>query len=756
MKNIKSNKQKTQKVLATLVMGMNLVNTVTPVAVAMQNVPEQIDVLPVPTQTEAQPLEYTFLPHTLNFVDSVIFSKAEAKDIPAGKVDKLEDGDEMKVPARQVGEVEINNNGTQTISGGGLGKIGTQFQGTQTIETGGSGYIKRCFDGVQEVSAFGNGIIDTMNFFRKDPEDLATLQMISKNGFGKIETMNGGCQLIWDGKGRINTMNSGVQNVSDGVGNINIMNDGLQVMYGGATGRIAEQKGGEQVISFGVGIIEELKGGLQQINSRGSSLDTTMSDGVIAFSGIGGKLINATVHGGVVFLPDNSTQGENYTFGGNFTFDGGLINMARGLNRLNIGEPLVFKDIDSYETLTIENLKKGGGTFVMNTDLESEKDSDKITIKNADAGTSYVKVVDKSLQGTKPVSANKKLLLITVENGKADFVGKEINKGGLWSVTPTIKNGKDIGESDKDWYLINISKTVTKDTKVLLEDSDNAYALWRNTNDTMRKRLGELHLLDNAADGDGIWARYTGGKFGADSFDASYHMYQLGYDKADNDKSTYGFALEKGSASGSYGFGNSKDKLFAGSFYGVWTGEDGSYTDVTAKLGQLSSDIKSQGEYPDKADYKNRTCSLSVEYGKKIVLDKYGAFVEPQAQFVVGRMSGADYTTERGNKVQLGGVNSYIGRLGFVLGQKAESGNEVYFKASVLREFGGNRDVQMQAANGDNLDMSKDYGDTWFELGLGTNIKLSKASYFYGDIERSFGADIKKRWQINAGLRFSF
>ena len=62
----------------------------------------------------------------------------------------------------------------------------------------------------------------------------------------------------------------------------------------------------------------------------------------------------------------------------------------------------------------------------------------------------------------------------------------------------------------------------------------------------------------------------------------------------------------------------------------------------------------------------------------------------------------------------------------------------------------------MQAANGETLAISKDYGDTWFELGLGTNIKLSKSSQFYGDIERSFGADIQKKWQINAGVRFEF
>ena len=64
--------------------------------------------------------------------------------------------------------------------------------------------------------------------------------------------------------------------------------------------------------------------------------------------------------------------------------------------------------------------------------------------------------------------------------------------------------------------------------------------------------------------------------------------------------------------------------------------------------------------------------------------------------------------------------------------------------------------MHMKAANGETMSASREYGDSWFEVGLGANIHLSKASYFYGDIERSFGGDIEKKWQINAGVRFAF
>lgn len=48
--------------------------------------------------------------------------------------------------------------------------------------------------------------------------------------------------------------------------------------------------------------------------------------------------------------------------------------------------------------------------------------------------------------------------------------------------------------------------------------------------------MGDLRYRTNEQDGDGLWARYVGGKFGSGSFDGNYNLFQLGYDKADNEK----------------------------------------------------------------------------------------------------------------------------------------------------------------------------------------------------------------------------
>lgn len=417
------------------------------------------------------------------------------------------------------------------------------------------------------------------------------------------------------------------------------------------------------------------------------------------------------------------------------------------------------------DTLTVSDYSGEDGNFIMDTDLNSQLNGDKITIVSAATGTTYVQGKDASHVNGVEVIGNKNLLLITDASENAKFAGKNLNAGGLWDVTPTIKNGLEavdaagnsVGSAD-EWYLTKLEKVINNDTETLLDAADSSYALWRNTNDSLRQRLGDLRYRNDKTDGDGIWARYTGGRFGSGDFAGRYNMYQLGYDKADNAKSTYGFAIDSGTGRSDYSFGSGKDKLWAGSLYGTWYGEGGSYTDVVARVGQFDTDIKSYGDYPDKANAKSHAYSLSVEYGKTIELNKQaGTFIEPQVQFIAGSLGSSSYTTDRGNNVYLGGINSYIGRIGFIAGQKTPDGNDVYFKANVLKEFGGsNRDIHMLAANGETLSTSKDYADTWFELGLGANIKLGKTSHFYGDIERSFGADIQKKWQVNAGVRFEF
>lgn len=728
MKERRLSKKKNQQILATLAMGINLVNSMIPLAAALRELPNKSDLQVQQPKREVKTLEYTVLPHTLNFVENMVFGKAEAADY------SVDFGVSSGVASMSSGDIMVIKGGTGTVD--------TMSGGVQYISKGGTG----------TVSALNGGS-----------------QNIYKEGIGAVETVISGYQNIWNGgTGTVNTMSGGQQFISRGSGIVYTMSGGMQIIFSGGTGIVITMNDGSQAIrNSGFGTVSALNGGTQQIYAGGTALDTNIYGGTQL---IGGSAVNTTIDVGVAVMLDGNAfvsgltmsggeymlgaDGGDYNILGQFEFTGGRLDMTQNKNGTQTG---------TQEELTIENLDKAGGTFIMDTDLNNEE-GDKITIKEAaNVGTSYIQVNDTSLlNGT--VTDHKNLLLVTDNSGKLTFEGKDLNNGGIWTFTPEIENGLNVKDnagnvigSKEEWYLTHIDRSVNNDTQVLLDGSDSSYAMWRNTNDTLRKHLGDLHYRTNKKGVEGIWAHYTGGKFGGSGFDSSYNMYQLGYDKADNAKSTYGFALESGTGHADYSFGSGKDKLFSGSFYGTWTGDDGSYTDVVAKIGQFDADIKSYGDYPDKASYKNRAYSVSIEYGKTIELsEKSGTFVEPQLQFIAGRLESSEYTTDRGNNVYVGGLNSYIGRVGFVAGQKTKDGNDVYFKASALHEFGGCRDIHMAAANGETLSMSKDYSDTWLEVGIGTNIKLSKASYFYGDIERSFGGEIEKKWQVNAGVRFEF
>lgn len=770
MKERKLSKKKSQQILATLLMGMNLVNSMAPMAAAMQKLPAEGELQVQKPKSEAKPLEYTVLPQAFNYVENLVIGRAEAAeyDVASGQTSSLAEmgsGDRMDISAGGTGTVSTMRGGTQCISSGGTGTVDNMSSGYQFVFNEGTAYIDTLNDGYQTLSG-GTGAVNIMNDGH---------QNIYSGGTGNVSIISGGTQNVYN-SGIINMMSGGTQNIfsggtgivsnmdngnqftlDSGIGIIEVMNNGYQTISSGGTGTVSNMNGGHQhIYSAGTAVDTIMNDGHQFIYNNAAALNTTINGGTAVMLGELAIVEDVTMTGGEYLL---GADGGSYHIGGKFEFTGGNIDMAKNIPGMTTGT-------GTYETLTIDNLQKGGGTFIMDTDLVSETNGDKIKITNAEAGsTYYVQVKDASLTNNTPVLGEKKLLLITDASKNAIFIGKEINNGGIWEITPDIKKETEFTDSvgnlagdASEWYLTNLQKKVNKDTEVLLEGGAGSYALWRNTTDTLRKRLGELHLSDESTEREGVWVRYTGGKYdsGSENFDGSYNMYQLGYDKEADTKSVYGIAIESGNGKTSYSFGSGEDKVFTGSLYGTWKADDGSYTDVVAKIGQFDTDIKSYGEYPDKASYKNKGYSLSVEYGKTIELNKEeGTFIEPQAQLIIGRLSGSDYITERGNKVSMGGVNSYIGRVGFAIGKQYENGSNVYFKLSLLNEFGGDRNISMLAANGEAYIDKKEYGDTWFELGIGTNIKLSDNSYFYGDIENGFG-DIKKKWQINAGVRFNF
>ena len=447
----------------------------------------------------------------------------------------------------------------------------------------------------------------------------------------------------------------------------------------------------------------------------------------------------------------------------NMTGDSSVTNLI-----LNSGAVVNMKANSAYQQLSANNFSGSNGIFYMKTDLDSQTDGDKVHLTQADAGSSgKVQVYDASFVRGKEVTGTRHLLLITDDSGQASFTGESLNRGGLWDVTPTIQNGSYVRNNlgvadakDTEWYLTKLEKTVNEDSRPLLVGGDNVYGMYRHSLDTLRQRRGNLRQRNKKDDADGIWVRDRGGRMTGDGLDSKYNIFQLGYEYSVNPGSVYGLFGERGIASPDYKTGTGKEHTFAGGLYGTWFGSHGSYTDVVAKFGRDDSHISTFGPYPDSADYRTDEQSLSIEYGKTIYRGKKREFfIEPQVQLVFGHLNDVSYTTARKTHVERDPFNSTIGRLGIVLGKTHDQGRhpfDYYLKASVLHEFGDSQDVHMQSANGETLDTSLDYGETWYEAGFGGTYRLSSAASLYADVERSFSSNITTKWQVNAGLTWQF
>ena len=690
----------------------------------------------------------------------------------SGVVGTMLDGWQWIKSAGAEGHIGTMSGGSQAINAG-SGSIDTMYGGAQTLGKNTNAEIATMVEGLQFIHASATGAISAM---------YGGQQIIGNPGYenasGAIISMAGGQQQIWAGNngsitimsgasamqiiglsgianGSIDTLEDGIQMIGYnnnpsykgvGTGTINIMNSGLQIVgYSGGSACVGSIKtmnnGQQQVNDGGTGTVTDLLGGIQIVRSGGTATATTVGSGGMQYIEAGAVISGTVLDGGSLRLRQTDSA---YTLANTLTINNGVLDLTNGAGIMpNLRVAPV------YQMLTLNDLQGTGGNIYMDTDLANNT-GDQIIVNstNNGTGTYAVYVNDQSIVSDTELTG--RLLLIDDQSGRLNFEGITANNGGLWDATPVLN------KETNQWYLSRIVKTANNDTKVLLFDAENSYAMWRNTADSLRSRLGELH--GSAEHDNGIWARTQTGRFSGSGYEGRYNLYQLGYDKIFADKSVYGAAIDYGDGTGSYAYGSGKDKLTALSLYGVWQGNRGTYTNVTARYGSFTTDLKSYGGYPDKADYKHHVYSISVEYGQRFDYHQ-GLFFEPQAQFTMGRINSISYTTDRGANGYIEGMNSAIGRIGFVLGQKVKNDSDIYIKADLLHEFAGERDLQLTSDAGGTNDILRehsDYGDTWFELGLGGNVRISKTGNFYGEVTRGFGGDINKKWSVNAGLRFTF
>ena len=270
--------------------------------------------------------------------------------------------------------------------------------------------------------------------------------------------------------------------------------------------------------------------------------------------------------------------------------------------------------------------------------------------------------------------------------------------------------------------------------------------------------MGDLHTQD-ADHPEGVWARSLGTsderRSGEFSSKTRFHEYQAGYDvlrgSSQNERHYQGVGLSYTQGKGSYLGGYSDVTGWGLGLYDTHVRRDGQYLDFAIKGTHLEGEL--HGAYSHGENLDNNGYTLGAEYGYKKPFGQ-GWFVEPQAQLTLGWLSGADMDLRNGVHYHEDDIRSAVGRAGLRLGYAGDTA-QFFLKADWFHEFGGSSRLHLSDDEGQ-LHLDEDYGDNWFEYGLGLTANLTKNSQLYADFEKSNTGAYHKKWGWDAGVRWTF
>ena len=414
---------------------------------------------------------------------------------------------------------------------------------------------------------------------------------------------------------------------------------------------------------------------------------------------------------------------------------------------------------DKFKGLFIGTLKGDKSTFNMDIDASTNtNNSDRLYIAGTHTGNHYITLNNVNADGNTDGAAGTVLVSVKDEQGK--FFANDKEGSLYWNKYTLDMQDSATDGYTKDWYLKKVEFIPSKPTtSVDAVDATQrlAFANWVE-DDKFMQRMGDLRYETNNEEG--VWMRVKSGKYSGDGFSDRHTMYQLGYDDVvkENEKLKryQGVAFSYNDGKNSFNRGSGKLKAKSIGFYSTDLHKKGHYLDLGFKIYNADSDFTvfdTEGKKITGA-FDNTGISLSAKYGRKKYLDEHWS-IEPQAQLTLGYLGGARYTTSNGIHVSQSDPNSVLGRIGCNFMYDMDENNTVYLKANWLHQFAGNYGVTLTNGN-DSLRIDNHDHDTWFEYGLGFACMTGKNNHLYADVERSTGGSLRKNWQWNAGMFWTF
>lgn len=434
----------------------------------------------------------------------------------------------------------------------------------------------------------------------------------------------------------------------------------------------------------------------------------------------------------------------------------------------------------NFQKLKINNLS-GNGTIKMDyDDSRTSTDgstADKLFINNH-SGTHCLYLNE--VNGTATLTGKAEdTVLVSVVNESGDF--KAASDDNLtWNIYALNSKESTTEGYKTDWYLAKNTnptpapKDPTRDEAATLKAHNMSYYLWRDQSERLTERLGITCFDEERA---GVWTRMSNSSISGSGIygsDAKVKTYTIGYDfkhnsdeqlttadaKKTRDFSGLAFTYIKGSSSMN-GYQVSDALQVAGgrsdirggalTAYHTHTSQSGSYADYVLRYSSYDNDFKLDGV---NGSAKSHGLQASAEYGCRLEND-HGLFVTPNAQFTLGRLYNKAFTTSNGVHVANDHLNSAILSMGVDVGQTLGDQSQVYAKVRYNTELGDR--VSAAFYKGDNSAFCNgDSNGSWWEYGLGFDLKAGHASHLFMDAERAGGSGFSKDWSWRIGARFDF
>ena len=413
-----------------------------------------------------------------------------------------------------------------------------------------------------------------------------------------------------------------------------------------------------------------------------------------------------------------------------------------------------------WRTLTIDSLSGGGGILCINADL-ANGNADQLSIGESSSTTNlnidvkydpYFTTAGLSIGST---LTGKALVVSGTGAAAVTTVTGVVDTYNLHDYVPGFTK-----DTDNQWYLTSYniidlhSAAASGAVRTAEQGRIGMSSFWFKEANSLSRRMGELRAAAPAEAG--AWARWNKGEVEQGASLVDYSLGQAGYDRVltgRHERTYRGGAVSYATGTGHYELGGGDLKESTLSFYQTGIRGNGSYYDVILKAGKFMDDVNlTQTANPSHGDYSSWAYSVSGEYGRRFSLGG-GSYVEPQAELLLGRLQGADYTTSTGLQVNLGAQNKALTRLGAALGRDF-AGGSLYFKASWYHDFGSG--ISLTGRDGAlSRSYSQDIARDWAELVLGGTVRAGQNCMVYGELSKYLG-DLKSNLQFNLGARWSF